>query len=85
MAGSWKTFIQRFSLKIEIKQRELGVDGDNVEIFDDESKLLAFLKTIDWKGNEVLTAEGLAWVDGTMTYDLTMQALIRCYSREESL
>ena len=74
MAGSWKTFIQRFSLKIEIKQRELGVDGDNVEIFDDESKLLAFLKAIDLACNEALTAERLAWGDGTITYDLTMPA-----------
>ena len=55
-----------------------------VEFFD-KSKLLALLKAIDLDGNEVLTAEGLAWGDGTITYDLVMQALIRHYSREECL
>ena len=55
-----------------------------VEFFD-KSKLLAFLKAIDLDGNKVLTAEGLAWRDGTITYDLAMQALIRHYSREESV
>ena len=55
-----------------------------VEFFD-KSKLLALLKAIDLDGNKVLTAEGLAWRDGTITYDLAMQALIRHYSREESV
>lgn len=88
VAGSWRTFIRRFDLEIEIKRRESGkhaVDGVQVDVFDEESKLLALLKAIDLEGGDILSTEGLAWGDGRITYELALQALKNHYAREESV
>lgn len=88
VAGSWRTFIRRFELEIEIKRRELGtheINNVEVDVFDNESRLLALLKAIDLEGGDVLAAEGLNWGDGRITYDLALNALRRHYSREESV
>ena len=40
---------------------------------------------IDLESNELLTAEGLTWGDGTVTYDLATQTLKRHNTREGSV
>lgn len=88
VAGSWKRFCRRFELQVEIKRREMGTklaDQNQVDIFDNDSKLLALLSSIGEDGDDVLTAVGLSWGDGKITYQGAMDVLKAHFAREDSV
>lgn len=88
VAGSWKRFCRKFVLQVEIKRREVGtklVNAEQKDIFDEDSKLLALLSSIGEDGDDVLTAVGLSWGDGKITYESAMDTLKSHFAREDSI
>ena len=90
--GSWKMFIDRFTVAVRYsvknkgtKRTTVGSQEREVPVFDDEMKLCALLNAVSNEGFHVLEAQGIDIESPELTYAQALQALKNTYEREESL
>lgn len=86
--GSWKDFLDQFRIEISMKTVICGkrrVDGQEEDVFNDEMKKLALLKSVGIEGQRVIKSKGHSVTEDDMTYNQAMEILRAFYGREESI
>ena len=90
--GSWKDFLNQFTVALQFEvfykgTKTIKVEGQDteVEIFTEKMKAFALLRSVGKEGHQALEAQGIEITDPNITYEAVLNALKANYEREESL
>ena len=86
--GSWKAWLRKFKLSIELISQRLGkenVNGQNLDVFRGRLKVLALLNSIGEDGLDALDSVGCDTMDDNLSYDDVMTHLRNIFGTEETV